>query len=62
MNIPIEVLQTLFDIQTIDMQVLQKNKQLQSIPERKTILECKAKRRIIEGKKEKVALMLNALK
>lgn len=60
MNIPIEVLQTLFDIQTIDMQVLQKNKQLQNIPERKTILECKAKRRIIEGKKEKVASMLNA--
>jgi uncharacterized protein len=60
MQIESDVLETLLEMQALDIEAKRLNKQLEALPQRKTILDARTKRRAIQGKAEQVEGLLQA--
>ncbi len=58
MHIESDVLATMLQMQALDIEAKRLDKQLEALPQRKTILEARAKRRAIQEKAEQVDAML----
>ena len=60
MHIDSDVLETLLKMQQLEVQAHRTDKQLEALPQRKTILEARTKRRQIEEKAQQVDALLSA--